>query len=248
MGKTYEALVKSEKEYPEKLLMRSKPEQKSLVPLPYNQQPKLRIPEQYKELRNKLQTYYQDGSIKTIMFTSTAAGEGVTTTVAFFAYCLTQTFLHNVLLIDTNLKSPRIHRLFDLEHSGCLDDVFSKECRIECQSNNESSGNLFVITYDGNSRDSLSMVDLKRFKEFLATMRDRFDFILLDSPPLNLFSEALTIGSVVDGVMLVVEAGKTRQQTALKAKEELEAAGGKFLGVVLNKREYFIPKWIYRRL
>ena len=52
----------------------------------------------------------------------------------------------------------------------------------------------------------------------------------------------------VDGVVLVIEAGKTREQVAVRAKKELEEAGGKVLGVVLNKRKYHIPEWIYKRL
>lgn len=79
-------------------------------------------------------------------------------------------------------------------------------------------------------------------------MRDRFDYILMDSPSLDSSSEALTLGSMVDGVLLVVEAGKTRRQSARNAKEELEAAGGKVLGIVLNKRKYFIPKLLYKWL
>jgi Mrp family chromosome partitioning ATPase len=58
----------------------------------------------------------------------------------------------------------------------------------------------------------------------------------------------LVIGAKVDGVILTLESGKARRSVALKAKKEIEESGGKFLGVVLNKREYYIPKWIYKRL
>jgi Mrp family chromosome partitioning ATPase len=79
-------------------------------------------------------------------------------------------------------------------------------------------------------------------------MRESFDYLILDAPPVTIFSETQVISSKVDGVILILESGKTRRQVAQKAKKEIEAAGGNFLGVVLNKRKFYIPKWLYKRL
>lgn len=79
-------------------------------------------------------------------------------------------------------------------------------------------------------------------------MRTEFDYVVLDGPPLPSFSESKVICNKVDGVVIVIESGKTRKQVALRAKKYIEQAGGTVLGVVLNKRKYHIPKWIYRRL
>jgi Mrp family chromosome partitioning ATPase len=79
-------------------------------------------------------------------------------------------------------------------------------------------------------------------------MRDKFDYVILDAPPVPAFPECLVLCAKVDGVVLVVESGKTRRQVALRARKQVEEVGGKVLGVVLNKRKYYIPEWIYRRL
>jgi len=90
--------------------------------------------------------------------------------------------------------------------------------------------------------------DSKRFDAFLQFTREKFDYTILDSAPITGFSEPQAICSKMDGVLLVVEAGKTRREVAFRAKKELEQAGAKVLGVVLNKRRYYIPEWLYQRL
>ena len=89
---------------------------------------------------------------------------------------------------------------------------------------------------------------LVMFDLFLKTMGEKFDYIILDAPPVPKFSECWVLCTKVDGVILVLEAGKTRRQVALRAKKALEEAGGRLLGVVLNKRKYYIPQAIYNRL
>ncbi len=76
----------------------------------------------------------------------------------------------------------------------------------------------------------------------------KYDYVILDGPSVPGSSDVRVICNKVDGVVLVLEAGKTRKQVAVRAKQELEEAGGKLLGVVLNKRKFYIPEWIYKRL
>ena len=109
-------------------------------------------------------------------------------------------------------------------------------------------GNLSVITAGSKLTGAVSLFESERFNKFLTAVRAVYDYIILDGPPVPSFSEARVICSKVDGVVLVVEAGKTREQVAVRAKKELEEAGGKVLGMVLNRRKYYIPEWIYKRL
>ncbi len=87
-----------------------------------------------------------------------------------------------------------------------------------------------------------------QFNHFLEKMQEEFDHIILDAPPVPSFSECRTLCSRVDGVVLVLNSERTRRQVARRSKEQLEEAGGRLLGVVLNKKKYYIPDWIYRRL
>lgn len=92
----------------------------------------------------------------------------------------------------------------------------------------------------------LALIQSEAFDRFLATVRERFDHVIVDAPPLQGFPESLVLSRKVDGVVLVVESGKTRKRTALWAKQQVVDAGGTLLGVVLNKRKYYIPNWLYR--
>jgi Mrp family chromosome partitioning ATPase len=91
------------------------------------------------------------------------------------------------------------------------------------------------------------MLEFARGAGFWEPLRERFDLIIVDSPPATMFHDGPGIVSMVDGVVLVVEAEKTRWPVALSVKEKIEQSGGRILGVVFNKRKYYIPKWLYRR-
>jgi Mrp family chromosome partitioning ATPase len=107
---------------------------------------------------------------------------------------------------------------------------------------------LFVLATGGNYVGPVGLFESKRFDTFLENVREEFDYVILDSAPLPSFAEARVLCEKVDGVVLVVESGKIRRQVALRAKKELEDAGAQILGVVLNKRKYHIPEWLYKRL
>ena len=94
----------------------------------------------------------------------------------------------------------------------------------------------------------MGLFESERFDTFLSKAREEFDYVILDSAPLPSFAEARVLCEKVDGVVLVIESGKIHRQVALRAKKELEDAGAQILGVVLNKRKYHIPDWLYKRL
>lgn len=85
-------------------------------------------------------------------------------------------------------------------------------------------------------------------KESIDKLRSRFDYVLIDCPSLRISGDVLGIASLVDGVLLVVEANRTLGQQVLHAERQIQEAGGVIYGHILNKRRYFVPRWIYRRL
>jgi capsular exopolysaccharide synthesis family protein len=248
MGKTHEALLRAEKEYQSKIPEISGHSLKSHVVISSKAGITSVSPEWCQELRGRIQTQHPDGSIKTIMFTSTAHGSGSTKTAVGFAMCLAKDYQHKVLLIDANLRTPGLHNYFSDETDLGLNGLFSHEYQMDFEQKNKSNFNLYVITCNTDNPESTHLFETKRFNDFLKTMRQSYDYVILDAPPITHFAEARIISSKVDGVILIVEFGKTRRQVALKAKNELDAAGGNFLGVVLNRRKYYIPKWLYKSL
>ncbi len=79
-------------------------------------------------------------------------------------------------------------------------------------------------------------------------MKDSYNYVVLDAPPVLEFAECRVLCAKVDGVVLVIDSGKTHRPVAIRAKRQLEDAGGKLLGVVLNKKKNYIPDFIYRRM
>lgn len=248
MGKTHEALIRAEREIDKNLPQPSNQKQKAMVTFSSNRGIVRRTPKWYEELKTKLQAQHSNGLIKTVMFTGTVHGEGSTTTAAGFASSLAEGYQLKVLLMDLNFRTPGLHRLFDTDETHRLLDIFSDKNGLESILSGVSQGNLYVITCGEDVSASTALFESEWFAEFLKTMRASFDYVILDAPPATIFSDAQIIARQVDGVILIVESGKTRRQVALKAKTDIEAVGGNFLGVVLNKRKFYIPKWIYRRL
>ena len=93
----------------------------------------------------------------------------------------------------------------------------------------------------------LSIFQSEAFDQFLQKAREFFDYVVIDAPPLAGYPETVLLSRKADGVILVIESEKTRKQSALLAKKQIETAGGKLLGVVLNKRRYRVPSWLYKR-
>lgn len=246
MAKTHEALLKAEKEYKMNYLEPIRKDEKALVPATPKGELTGLTPEWCKEIKARLDTQYPDGEVKSIMFTSTRRGSGCSRTAVGLAISLANAFNHRVLLIDINLKNPGIHKFFNAPDTYGILDVFLNNHSIIDKRTRER---LFVITCNGDYTEEIDVfLGSNRFDKFLSKMRESFDYIILDGPPVITSPEVRFISSKVDGTILMIESRKTRRHVALKAKQEIEMANGQLLGTVLNRRKYYIPGWIYRRL
>ena len=150
--------------------------------------------------------------------------------------------------MDVNLRTPSLHGVFTIDHIPGLSDLLSNSGKVTSRIKKVGPGNFYVLPCGGNHSGPVGLFESGRFDRFLKIIRERFDYVILDAPPVPAFSEARVICAKVDGVVLVLRSGKTRRQVALKVKKELEEAGGKLLGVVANRKKYYIPEFIYKRL
>ena len=94
----------------------------------------------------------------------------------------------------------------------------------------------------------LAVVESKSLDSCIKEMKAQADWVLFDSPPINSFNDAIALATRIDGVIIVVEAERTKWEVALRAKQRIEGISGNILGVVLNRRRLYIPNWLYRRL
>lgn len=184
-----------------------------------------------------------------MLFMGATPGTGTSTTASSFAATLARDPQSKVLLINGNLrpgKKDQNKRLTD----GSSDPNVALAGLLTAESSDMSSalgtGNLCVLPHRTKCALPLSLFQSEAFDRFLQTVRERFDHVVIDAPPLQGFPESIVLSRKADGVILVIDAGRTKRRAGLWAKQQIDDAGGKILGVVLNKRKFYIPNWLYR--
>lgn len=249
MGKTFDALKKAEQEQ----------ELKFLQPVPQTQRavevysPLKRIAESAppwcQELWLKLKQRSQQEDIKTIVFTGLSNGSGCTSTAAIFSIYLAVRIQKKVLALDLNTRRPGLKRFFRTEDHSLLADVLGSSSIGKADSFGSLKQNLAVVINDSDSAPNGSTwLESEILDQFIEKARNGFDFIIFDTGHVTQSIETRLLCSKADAVIIVASAGESRKSVALRVKDELEQSGAKIAGVILNKRKYYIPKWLYSRL
>jgi len=183
-----------------------------------------------------------------IQFQGTQKGDGTTTLVRKLAILAAMKLQKKVLLLDLNQNTPNQCSYFHVRSELPLSDstLRAKPARKDFARVDDSS--LYVTQLSARHLSDNIVCEMSQIGDLLKELRGEFDLILIDSPAVISCPEWLLLAPKVDGVVLVVEAGKTRWQTVNKVKESISAQNGNILGVVLNKRRYPIPDFIYKRI
>ncbi|MCM3194152.1 CpsD/CapB family tyrosine-protein kinase [Priestia megaterium] len=198
--------------------------------------PKDPVAEQYRTIRTNIQFSNVDQDIKTIVLTSSGAEEGKSTTSANLATVYAQQGL-NVLLIDADLRKPTGHYTFRLENHIGLTNVLTRQSTLAQAVQESEIPHLSVLTSGPIPPNPSELLASAQMAELLKEMKEQFDMIIFDTPPILAVADAQILANQVDGTILVVSSGKTEKDAALKSKELLSNAKGKLLGVVLNNRK-----------
>ena len=184
---------------------------------------------------------------KIIQFIGAREGEGTSTIVREFARVSADMVGDSVLLLDADRHHPCQDHFFDIrDKSGWLDALRSEGASRDAF-HRVGQSNLF-LSPGCNSAVTTPEVFNSKFDEICQGFRDGFQLILIDSAPMMVSPDGLAIASRVDGIVLVVEAEKTRWQAVKMMRDSISRVGGNILGVVLNKRRYYIPQSIYKHL
>jgi len=219
----------------------------SKFPAVINQSPLDPSAAYYEELKANFLALHAERPKKTILFSGTVNGDGASTLAANFSKTLARDPELKVLLIDANLRNPSLHNTFSINHTASLATLLEQAVPGQSPFRFEQ-GQVNVLPSGGKYSDPTSIFASREFSEFLREMQRTFEFIVFDGPPVFRASETRLLASKVDATILVIRSGKTRKQIAYRAIQELENAGGKVLGTVLNRRQYYIPDWLYKWL
>jgi succinoglycan biosynthesis transport protein ExoP len=167
---------------------------------------------------------------------------------AITAQLLADSVTGSVCLVEANFRTPSLPQMFGMENHHGLTDSLRQKGSIRGFVKSAGRDNLWLLSSGSIGKDSLNLLNCDRMKERIAELRGEFDYLLIDAPPLNSYSDAMVFGRLADGVVLVLEANATRRETALRVADSLRAANIPLLGAVLNKRTFPIPAALYKRL
>ncbi|MEH7385627.1 CpsD/CapB family tyrosine-protein kinase [Bacillus sp. JJ1521] len=195
------------------------------------------ISEQFRAIRTNLQFINGVNKNQTILVTSPGHSEGKSTIVANLAISLAQN-KENVLLIDTNLKKPALHTIFNVENMTGLTDVLRGKLSLEETVVQTAVGRLDVLTSGSLPTISSDLIGSMAMFDLLQKASKNYNIVLIDSPPFLELSDTQILASVCDGVILVIKSGKTDTKKAIETKRQLDLAKAKIIGVVINEKQY----------
>lgn len=192
--------------------------------------------EAYRILKTNLKFLSVDKQIKTIMVTSSGFQEGKSYTASNLAVQLAENG-DKTIIIDCHQKKPDIHKIFKLLNEDGLSKIMSNEIKINELIKTTSKENLYVLVSGNFLENSSKIFESTKFKNLLKELKENFDFIILDCPPLLVGADAQIISKYVDGCILVIATRALDRDDIIKGKDLLDKVNANILGVVLNKVE-----------
>ncbi len=195
------------------------------------------LSEDYRRIRTSVMLSSSRPARLKLLITSSVPGEGKTTTAVNVAVSLVQTGAR-VLLVDSDLRCPRLHKVFNIDISKGLGTVLSGSISpLEASSlvaRHEATG-IHVLASGPPSGSSAELLGSDKIGRLLEAFQSQFDYVILDAPAVESCVDALILAPHVDGVVMVVLSGKSSRQVVLRSLQALDDSGGKLLGVVLNR-------------
>jgi protein-tyrosine kinase len=183
-----------------------------------------------------------------VLFVGSRSNEGTSTITRELAKAVSLRMGKTVLLIDFDRSRPEHHVYGNIKPETHTNEVVKTGDLIEETIHRVEESSLYVMPLFQRTMVTPRTIESAKSSGFWDTLKEKFDLIIVDSPPAMMFPDGPSLVSHVDGVVLVVEAEKTRWQVALSAKEKIIKSGGNILGTVFNKRQYYIPQYIYKYL
>ncbi len=193
------------------------------------------VTEAYKKARtNLVYSVIKKGS-KKIIITSPYKSEGKTTTAVNVSIALAQQVDAKVLVIDCDLRRPTIHTFFDIKNDYGLANYLTEECTLEQAISHTENENLDIITFGAIPPNPSELLSSESMKQMVKELEDKYDYILFDTPPVNMVIDVIPIISLSDGVVLVTKHKDTTYPELNKAVDTLKRNNAKILGIIVNQ-------------
>lgn len=213
------------------------------------------LAEAYRHLRTSILLSTAGHAPKSLLVSSSLPSEGKSTIATNTAISLAQTGA-KVLIIDADMRRPRLHSIFNMTNGAGLSSLLASEITDDEITNSikfEEKAKMFVMTSGPIPPNPAELIGSKQMVSLLSMLQARFTHIVIDSPPIASFTDGVLIASMVDGVILVVHAGRSSRQVVRRSRQMLQEIGAKIFGVVLNnvnlnnKDNYYYYQSYYHR-
>ena len=195
--------------------------------------PKSVISEQYRAIRTNIEYSNVDQNTKTILVTSSDKNEGKTTTVSNLAVSFAN-LNKKVLLIDCDLRNASIHKMFKINNIYGLTDILAKDRAVDKCIQETELENLYVLTAGAIPPNPAEILSSEKMKNLIEDLKNIYDYIFIDTPPIGLVTDAGVLSSFTDGVVLVVKSESVEKKYLEETKKKLDAVDARILGAILN--------------
>ena len=210
-----------------------KPDEQAKVELITHSAPSSAVAEAYRSMRTSLMLSFADRAPRSIVVTSAVPSEGKTVTAVNTAISLTQ-MGSRVVLVDADMRKPRVHTIFDLQPQQGLSSFLTGTASLKDVIHETEVPNLFLLPCGIIPPNPGELILSTRFRQLMGVLEQYFDFVVLDSPPLTNVSDAQILASSSDAVILVIKSGATSRHLVKRAVARLRESRTRIAGIVLN--------------
>ena len=197
-------------------------------------EPRSPAAEAYRQIRTNIQFVSVDRDVRTLLITSANAGEGKTTVSINLATALAQSG-KRVLLVDTDMRRPMLHKMLEVDGSKGLCNLIIRGREDAQYIKGTLISNLYVLTAGRLPPNPAELLGSERMKEVLTWLQGQADYIIFDSPPVLAVTDAVVLSRLVDATIFVASAGYTRYPAFSTAVAQIQALNSPIAGVILNK-------------
>ena len=193
--------------------------------------------EAFRVLRTSVLSSVGDESLKSVAVTSVGPGEGKTLTAVNLAVSIAHTGM-SIVLVDCDVRRPRMHKVLDLPRAPGLADLLDPRgsyfLRVQKVVKKTTLMNLSAISCGTPPSDPLELFEGAPIRRLIADLSDRYDMVILDTPPVLAAADTAILGQLVDGAVIVIRAGQTDREDAQRAYAQLTLAKVRVLGAIFN--------------
>ncbi len=196
---------------------------------------------EFRRLYSKLKNVYVGQEIKNLLITSATMNEGKSTSAALLACTIARYRETKTILVDCDLRRPRVHQLFGIDKEEGVADILTGKRKLDSCFQDTSIPNLKILPAGGVLDNPTGLFNSQHMRDLFSEIKFYFDAVIVDSPPVLPVTDSLILSSEMDGALVVLKAGQTHKDVVRRAVELMRNAGLNLLGTVINNQKGVLP-------